>query len=79
MASPLVCVVYVYEQFIQHHYIILSTLLTVEKWQLDGRLTDAASVCVCMCVYQPLGKEGRFRETRFFLLGHKSFPSEPHK
>lgn len=42
MASPLECVVYVYKQFIQRHYLILSVSLTVEKWQLDGVLTDAA-------------------------------------
>ena len=43
MASPLVCVVYVYKQFIQQHYIILSALLTVENWQLGKELTDAAN------------------------------------
>lgn len=32
MASPLVRFMYVYEQFIQQHYIILSVLLTVENW-----------------------------------------------
>lgn len=43
MASPLVCVVYVYGQFITHHYIILSVLLTVERWQLHGVLTEATT------------------------------------
>lgn len=71
MASPLVCVVYVYEQFIQHHYIILSVLLTVAKWQLDGVLTDPV-VCVYVCVYLPAsGKKGE--------VYRAAFPSVPRK
>lgn len=41
MASPLVRAAYVYEQFIQRHYIIFGVSLTVEKWQLGVVLTDA--------------------------------------
>lgn len=43
MVPPLEYVVYVYKQFIQHHYFILSVSLTGEKWQLGGVLTDAAN------------------------------------
>lgn len=71
MASPLVCVVYVYEQFIQRHYIILSVSLTVEKWQLDGVLTDV-SVCVCVSAC----KKGSEKQ---FLKNCYTFPSEAHK
>lgn len=47
MWPPLVvCAVYVYKQFIQNHYIILSVSLAVEKWQLLGALADATRVCV---------------------------------
>ena len=74
MASPLVRVVYVYEQFIRHHYIILSVLLTVEKWQLDGVLTDATTcvcvcMCVCVCVLTSLWEnERKLRERRVFVF-----------
>ena len=64
MTSPLVCVVYVYEQFIQHHYVILSVSLTVEKWQLGGAFTDATkSVCLRFA-----GKEGDDENSVLFPL-----------
>ena len=78
MASPLVCVVYVYKQFIRHHYIILSVSLTVEKWQLDGVLTDATeggreregeSVC----------ERKKGSERHFFFKNYFTFPSEAHQ
>lgn len=72
MASPLVCVVYVYEQFIQHHYIILSVSLTVEKWQLDGALTDAAKH-VRVCVFSHQNYANRFMQGYQEALGHKTF------